>query len=1143
MFKQINNIGLLVFGVLFSSAVSAEILYSASLSGEKYPTREAACSAGGAEIVARNNLTPLYGYESKVVSTGVVIRSGAPTCSATYTRYTGYNETMFSDFSSCDTDLNADNSCYEKPKTFAPKCPKPPVNVGNPVNSRTGNKSLTETDILLIAPSILSFRRYYNSQEIIWKQRVLYAKSGVLGAGWQHNYEVFIELSGSDRATITLVMEGGVRYRFAPTATGGWVADADADRELKLLETASGWDLKTRAGKMYSFDTTGRLNTISNESGRIQTLQYAADGTLTSVTDDLGAQLLFAYSAATGLLESVTHSPSNRIWNYRYDVNLNLEFIDNPDATTRQYHYEDVNFPGALTGISDERSIRYATYGYDAAGGAISTEHAGGAEKVTLNYNADISTAITNSRSFTTGYTYKTQFGVPMMDTSAGPGCVTCASNNTQYQYDPANSNLLSKTVDGVTTQYGNYDANGNKGFKIEASGTTEQRQISYIYDSRFTNKVRTITEPSVFPGAFKITNHVYNPNGDMTITSIYGYRPDSTQISRTTLYQYKGPLNQISQIDGPRTDVSDITVFNYYPNDATQGNNRARLKNVIAANGLLLRDNITYTATGKVDTEDRPNNLIIDYNYYSGNDRLMEMIQTNTQNLKTRITRWTYYPTGEVASVTQGADSANATALSFTYDDARRLTRTTDGLGNYIEYTLDTEGNILNDKIYDAGGALQKTLENTYDAYNRLDVFTQLNENKDTNFNPDGTIDTVTDGKGVVRKYEYDSLKRLTKITQDQFGTNPTTANALTQYAYDAQDNLTAVIDANNGQTTSVYDDLGNLLSRSSPDTGTVSYKHDKAGNIVRVIDATAQVLNYTYDALNRVRGVDGPGNADDSIYVYDSCKNGSTRLCEINNLQANVKYQYNPFGDVTTHQGISYAYNAANRIKTIKYPSGAIVTYTYDLAGGVNRVQLARNGVAQQDLVSRVTRMPFGSIDRLLYANGKTLNQTFDTAYRITSSDVANAMSFNYTQYDANGNLNQIQNVLGLSFNDYTYDEHNRLSGANGDFGSLLYSYDKVGNRTSLTDTGITDYLYELNSNRIAQIGTDSINVDANGNITSDRLFNYVYNAKNQLRAIKNTQNINIARYKYNGLGQRVAKLSDNTSTYSYGLNGELM
>ena len=28
-------------------------------------------------------------------------------------------------------------------------------------------------------------------------------------------------------------------------------------------------------------------------------------------------------------------------------------------------------------------------------------------------------------------------------------------------------------------------------------------------------------------------------------------------------------------------------------------------------------------------------------------------------------------------------------------YDDARRLTRITDGLNNYIEYVLDTEGNV----------------------------------------------------------------------------------------------------------------------------------------------------------------------------------------------------------------------------------------------------------------------------------------------------------------------------------------------------------------------------------------------------------------------------------------------------------------
>ncbi len=166
-----------------------------------------------------------------------------------------------------------------------------------------------------------------------------------------------------------------------------------------------------------------------------------------------------------------------------------------------------------------------------------------------------------------------------------------------------------------------------------------------------------------------------------------------------------------------------------------------------------------------------------------------------------------------------------DATTLTFGYDDARRLTRITDGLGNYIDYTLDTEGNRTDEKTYDSTDALKKQLSQTFDIYNRLDTTAQANESTNPNFAPDGTLDTQTDGEGVVTDYSYDALKRLTQVIQDQGGTDPNTANATTGYDYDVADRLTRVTDPVNGNTTYAYDDLGNLLSQTSPDTGTTSF------------------------------------------------------------------------------------------------------------------------------------------------------------------------------------------------------------------------------------------------------------------------------------------------------------------------------
>ena len=181
--------------------------------------------------------------------------------------------------------------------------------------------------------------------------------------------------------------------------------------------------------------------------------------------------------------------------------------------------------------------------------------------------------------------------------------------------------------------------------------------------------------------------------------------------------------------------------------------------------------------------------------------------------------------------TITTGDGTPDATTLTFGYDAARRLTRIADGLGNYLDYTLDTEGNRTFEKTYDSGGALKKQLSQTFDIYNRLDTSAQANENTDSDFAPDGTLDLQTDGNGAVTDYSYDSLKRLTQVVQNLGGANPTTADTPTGYGYDAADRLVAVTDPNNGNTSYAYDDLGNLLSQTSPDTGSTSFQYDAAG------------------------------------------------------------------------------------------------------------------------------------------------------------------------------------------------------------------------------------------------------------------------------------------------------------------------
>lgn len=998
-------------------------------------------------------------------------------------------------------------------------------------------------------------------------------------------------LDSPDTILVRFTRQNGRLVRFTyNTATSELDNDSQTGERAEFIvntdNDVTGYLFYNQRDEIEEYDADGRLITITSLNGHVKTLSYITDADtggilLDLVQNDTGEYLDFNYELVDALkpfkrINNITDY-TGRGWGIRFDDIGNPEYIDNPDGSTRQYHYEDVNNNDFLTGITDERGNRYASWEYNTNGKAISSSHGvnNNIEKVTIQYDETFNThTVTSVREFNDGTpkrdvdsTYKTHLagGSKVVAEMAGPGCKTCGTSNTKYDHDVETGKLESKTENGIKTKYSNYNDKGNPEQITEAAGTTEEYLLTYSFDARFFDKITSVTAPSVYSAGFKVTNYTYDDFANITDITINGFKPDGTAVSRTSTLKYDGPFHQISEVDGPRTDVNDIYLFDYYPDDAAQNNNRSRLSSIRTFDGNYLRSNIHYTTTGKVESEDLTNNLHIDYVYYPGNDRLHNMIQTDVISGKARTTRWTYLPTGEIESITEAADTGSATTLTLGYDTARRLTRITDGLGNYIEYVLDSEGNVEKEDVYDASGALKKTLDQTFDNYNRLEKFSQLNENQDVNFNPNGTIDTVTEGKGSVSKYEYDSLKRLTRITQDQGGINPDTANALTQFGYDVQDNLTSVTDANNGLTSYVYDDLGNLLSRTSPDTGTVTYAHDEAGNIVQATDAKSQVFTYRYDALNRLSNIDAPGTEDDVSYVYDTCAQGFGNLCQTQRSNSTLSYEYNGFGDVasldqslitwagynTAENTIDYVYDAAGRISHMTYPSGAIINYSYNAAGKVDNVYLDQNGVITS-LTLNIKYNPFGRESVQTYGNALSILGMYDQAYRPFIIGEA-AFYFDYIMsYDENGNIKQSRTRDSSSYLDqsFDYDEHNRLESSTGYSGNYSYDYDSVGNKKQKIQDGVTTaFTYQVNSNRLSNLDGVTTGIDSNGNVTNLRGMGLTFTTDNRLKSV-NTGVV----FEYNGLGQRIRKLTSapgaagtygysQSTSYIYGLNGELL
>ena len=923
------------------------------------------------------------------------------------------------------------------------------------------------------------------------------------------------------------------------------------------------YKLHTNKDEIEEYSKEGKLLSITSTQGHVQSLTYdAVTGKLSQVSSQTGGSLTFSYEDFGDInqysrIKTITDH-TGRVWSFNYDtVSHTLETIDIPGGTSRQYHYEDLNDLQLLTGITDETGTRYATWTYNTDGMATLSAHGASQDKgrIELGYfdNAERGmrmTRVKRTTGLTSGLdvdivsTYKTHTvsGSPIVAEVTGV-------NPIKYEHNALTGHLEYKIEDPGTayqrhTEYNNYDTKGNPGTIKEAVNTTDQREISYTFDSRYHSKVATITETSVYLGSSKVTTNQYDDFGNNTSVTIDGFKPDGTPVSRTTVFTYDGPFHQLTQIDGPRTDVSDIYTIDYYADDVAESDNRARMKQVSAPLGITLYGNITYTPTGKINTYIDANNVQSTMSYYNGNDRLQSLSQFDLNTGEERLTEWTYRATGEVETITTGADVADKTILTFNYDDARRLTSIVDGLGNTIEYILDSEGNVEQENIRDNGGVLKKQLTQTFDDYNRLKLRTQVNERFTETWSPNGTLDKTVDGKSVTTDYNYDNLRRLTEINQDMGGSSPQTANALTTLNYDLQDNLTYVKNPVNGETIYTYDDLGNQLTRDSDDTGLTTYTYDEAGNITSMLDANGETISYTYDAMNRLTSVTTSNADDDYQYEYDNCQNGAGRLCKVSNAGNTQFYQYDAFGNVVSQQSLQYSYDTANRLETISYPSGALVRYDYDSAGQVSQVTLERNG-SSVPLASNIDYEAFGDITNLLYGNTLTLSQSRDSAYRPLTQSILSVIELNYTLYDENGNLTQRDDAIARTNSLFGFDAHNRLNMASDEFSVRSYEYDKNDNRTKLTEDAVSSSSsYDPASNRLSMRGVDNAVLDSNGNMLDLGDRSYSYSKHNRLFEVFDNGVLK-ATYQYNGLGQRINKtLADGAGKYFiYDTDGKLM
>jgi RHS repeat-associated protein len=1045
---------------------------------------------------------------------------------------------------------------------------------GDPINLGTGNEYEDQEDYS--APGQLQFDRFYNSSPAV--------ASTHIGANWRDSFDRSIEyLTDGTTFTATVFRPDGKEPTFQKT-NGVWTADPDIHDTLLENDDSQGnvvsWTyFDADAQQIETYNASGLLTAIESLNGQATTLAYSdastppstapAPGLLISVTGPRGRQLQFVYNVSSQITQVTL--PDGGTLAYAYDASGNLTQVTYPDGHTRAYKYDETSnapsgFPNLLTGIIDENGQRYADIHYDSQGRATSSQLGGIANLVQVAYNAGTSTV-----TWPLGVQSTIGFTIPLgrmrVSSNSQPCGRSCNQNAATQTYDANGNPASSADFNGVTTAYA-YDADGLQTQRIEAQGTPVQRTIDTTWDTVWRNPLER-TRLDAGGTLTAKTDWAYNSRGqvlarceeDPTVAGATGYACSTTGTPpagvRRWTYTYcdaiGGPCPQIGlllAVDGPRTDVPDVTQYAYYQSTdesgcGTPGGACHRAGDLWTVTDALghVTTTASYDMDGRPTETIDPNGLITTFTYTPRG-------WLHTRTVSGATTSIDYDAVGDVVKVTQ----PDGVFTTYGYDTAHRLTSVGDALGDHVNFTLDAAGNRIAEKTYAAGSStpsrsLSRVYNNLGELVTALDAYGHATG---YTYDADGNRTGVTDALGVATHESYDALSRLAQTVRNYLGNDPATANTTTSFTYDSRDNVSQVTDPD-GLATDYYhdglDDLGQLLS---PDTGTTNYTYDAAGNRISKTDARGVISTYAYDALNRLTSISYPTASQDVQYHYGEPGSitGCTASYPVGHLtrmadsSGSTTYCYDDHGNVTSKRQIigadtrttTYAYNVADRLMGVGYPDGASVSYTRDADGRIASVAAVSATGVSTPVVTAISYLPYGPASGYAFGNGQIQTKTFDQDYRPTGV-VSTPLYLQYT-LDAVGNPIALQNAPGQSapVESYAYGPLDRLQQVDDSTGApwQSYTYDKTGDRLTKTTAGIgtDDYQYQSGTHRLIDItGAEpsARAMDANGNTTglqaSGGIYALGYDDSNRFTVLRQS-GVTIEAYTINGQGERVSK-----------------
>lgn len=728
------------------------------------------------------------------------------------------------------------------------------------VNTALGQVVHSETDqTVATAGPALTLERAYNSRDT--------RPAGGFGTGWSWTWGMRVVSAGGS-AMAAVDWPDGRREVHTRNPDGSYKPPTGWYNTL--ARDGAGWSVTTKTRTVYRFDAAGRLTSVTDANGRVQTLSYDAAGQLDIVFEGPvldGAQRYLDFTWTGGRITAVTTPPVDGAsgplqWVYRYHADTRLAQACDPRGPQVCTDYEYSG--GRLTRVVAPEGNTRRAWTYDAAGAVLTqADGEGGVTRYDYAPNGSCQSGC-----------------VEVASPRAGEADV--AGTWTTVQFYDSELRMVSERlpatgdVGAPTASVYGYDTSGNRSSVTDPLG----HPATIAYDGRG-NPTRTLNaEEEATASAYDgdLLRFQTDPRGTSD--------PGSPDAAFTTEYQYDEHRNLVAEISPPvprpTGTLERLTRTWAY----TTGGEPA-----VGSDGTM--------PTGLVASETDFNGLVTSHAYNRFGDRVRTITPTGL------TTTWTYDGLGRRLSETvvdapqgQPAVAAVTAVTQWAYDGAGNVTRTVEPavvnavtaatLQRATDTTWTLNGLAATVTVSDAAkpGAPARVTVHGYDAADRLVSLTDaIGGETVTVYDAAGNPVAVTDPAGRVTETDYDTRDQpvaVTRVAVDEDAASVTDMPrdiVITRTAYDGAGRATTQTDAEGRRTATVYDDADRVDTvtaldyhdTADPDDTRpqlfVDHDYDAAGNLVTVSagrdGATwLRVTGHVYDALHRVTqtSVTGP-------------------------------------------------------------------------------------------------------------------------------------------------------------------------------------------------------------------------------------------------------------------------------------------